>query len=254
MSGSTIGAAVRACLHLRTTLLQQLAVTPPTHWNPFVSMYCDGILASGLDVPPIVYTMLAQVSNDVRSLPQVLAFDQTDPFATLMNEHPSDIPVSRLVEQFVTEFTAWLNRQVAAEAAHPAVRAALRHINAHYHKPLTLASIAGAVGRDKAYLATLFRQYTGITIHTYVVRTRLRVAQDLILRGEKIEAIALSVGYRSKKNFYRQFQDLVGCPPGAYRRLALHEANQLTRHAPAAADTPAGEAAGPTALPAGKTA
>ena len=34
---------------------------------------------------------------------------------------------------------------------------------------------------------------------------------------EKIDAIALKVGYRSKKNFYRAFQTVTGLTPTAFR-------------------------------------
>jgi AraC-like DNA-binding protein len=34
----------------------------------------------------------------------------------------------------------------------------------------------------------------------------------------KIEAVALSVGYQSKKNFYRQFKRQFGFTPEQYRR------------------------------------
>jgi AraC-like DNA-binding protein len=41
---------------------------------------------------------------------------------------------------------------------------------------------------------------------------------------EKIEAIALKVGYKSKKNFYRAFQDVTGLTPTAFRNLSEERA------------------------------
>ena len=43
----------------------------------------------------------------------------------------------------------------------------------------------------------------------------------LIRAGEKIEAISLLVGYRSKKNFYRHFKEQLGVTPTAYRSAAV---------------------------------
>jgi AraC-like DNA-binding protein len=39
----------------------------------------------------------------------------------------------------------------------------------------------------------------------------------LIRNGEKIEAVSLLVGYRSKKNFYHHFRRHVGLTPLAYK-------------------------------------
>jgi photosystem II stability/assembly factor-like uncharacterized protein len=46
-------------------------------------------------------------------------------------------------------------------------------------------------------------------------------AVTLIGKGDKVEAVALQVGYRSKKNFYRQFTIRFGVTPAAYRVRAL---------------------------------
>lgn len=40
---------------------------------------------------------------------------------------------------------------------------------------------------------------------------------ELIAGGEKIEAVSLMVGYRSKKNFYRHFKAAVGMTPLTYK-------------------------------------
>ena len=66
----------------------------------------------------------------------------------------------------------------------------------------------------------LTRQFTrrmGMSIHAYVTQCRLQRASKLIAEGYKIEAIALEVGYRSKKNFYRQFKHRFGQTPATYR-------------------------------------
>jgi AraC-like DNA-binding protein len=42
-------------------------------------------------------------------------------------------------------------------------------------------------------------------------------AARAIEEGGKIEAVAMSVGYRSKKNFYRQFKSLFGVNPSDLR-------------------------------------
>ena len=46
---------------------------------------------------------------------------------------------------------------------------------------------------------------------------RIERAAALLRDGDKVEAVMLLVGYRSKKSFYQHFQALMGVTPGAYR-------------------------------------
>jgi AraC-like DNA-binding protein len=62
----------------------------------------------------------------------------------------------------------------------------------------------------------------GCGIHAYLVRTRMQRADELLRRGEKVEAVALLVGYKSKTNFYRQFKRHFDVTPAAFRDR-LHE-------------------------------
>src|SRR5262245_66602507 len=78
-------------------------------------------------------------------------------------------------------------------------------IRSHYHEQISLDRLAAGVGRNAAYMSTLFHRQTGTTIRRYVARIRMRRAAILLRHGEKVEAVMLQVGYRSKKKFYRQF-------------------------------------------------
>jgi len=74
-----------------------------------------------------------------------------------------------------------------------------------------------AAGSSTRQLATVFREELAMTAHDYLTRVRLRRALELIRRGEKIEAVSLLVGYRSKKNFYHHFKRHIGVTPLAYK-------------------------------------
>ena len=99
----------------------------------------------------------------------------------------------------------------------PAVEAATRFIDAHFTDPITTASVARLVGRERTYFSTAFRRETGETIHRYIVSVRLRHAMNRLAEGEKVETAMLAAGYRSKRSFYRDFRTRVGATPGVYR-------------------------------------
>jgi transcriptional regulator GlxA family with amidase domain len=58
-----------------------------------------------------------------------------------------------------------------------------------------------------------------VSPHEYQTRIRLTAAARL-LPTEKVEYVALAVGFRSKKNFYRAFRLAMGLSPSEFRRLA----------------------------------
>src|SRR3954467_5659466 len=93
----------------------------------------------------------------------------------------------------------------------------LDEIHQHYAQRLTLSMLARKLERQSAYLGKLFRDEIGVTVHEYVTRARMMYGASLVRSGVKIEAVALDLGYRSKKNFYRQFKRRFGMTPEAYR-------------------------------------
>jgi AraC-like DNA-binding protein len=96
-------------------------------------------------------------------------------------------------------------------------RRMLSNIQDHYDQRLTLAALALTLRRRSTYLGRLFRKEVGMTVHEYVTRARMVFGAAHVCSGVKIEAVALNLGYRSKKNFYRQFKRFFGMTPEAYR-------------------------------------
>src|ERR1700704_1436814 len=98
------------------------------------------------------------------------------------------------------------------------VQRMLCDIRHHYNQRLTLATLARTLRRPSTYLGRLFRKEVGMTVHEYVTRARMVFGAAHVCSGVKIEAVALNLGYRSKKNFYRQFRRFFGMTPEAYRQ------------------------------------
>jgi PAS domain S-box-containing protein len=93
----------------------------------------------------------------------------------------------------------------------------LEEIESDYAHVVTLRTMSAMIGRQPAYLGRLFHQEVGSSVRDHLTRVRLEHAAELIRDGVKIEAVALSVGYRSKKNFYQRFKTHFGTTPVLYR-------------------------------------
>ena len=108
------------------------------------------------------------------------------------------------------------------------VRRMLDVIETSYADRITLHTLSAALNRQSAYLGHLFRKEIGMTVRQCVTQIRLQRAASLIREGVKIEAVALAVGYRSKKNFYRQFKRQFALTPSQYgRQASLSETQRL---------------------------
>ena len=108
-------------------------------------------------------------------------------------------------------------------AAQVHVRRMLDVIERSYAEPITLDLLALSLDRQASYLGAVFRREQGVSMRQWLTRVRLDHAAELIRDGVKIEAVALLVGYRSKKNFYRQFKRRFATTPlvyGTQRRSA----------------------------------
>src|SRR5262245_57515102 len=73
------------------------------------------------------------------------------------------------------------------------VRRICAFLRSNYSERISLERVGARVGRNTAYVATLFRRQTGTTIHRYLTRVRMRRAAVLLRQSEKVEAVMLLV-------------------------------------------------------------
>ena len=102
---------------------------------------------------------------------------------------------------------------------HPYVLRVLEIIEERFSDPLlTSSSIAAELRRDRSYLAAIFHSVVGCTIRQHLLQVRVQHAVRMVANGDKVEAVVLAVGYRSKSNFLRHFRTATCLNPSAFRR------------------------------------
>jgi AraC-like DNA-binding protein len=111
-----------------------------------------------------------------------------------------------------------IERRPAQPSTSERIRTILDIIERRYVEPLKIGDLAAHVCRGRAHVASQFRRETGSTIHRYLTQVRMRHAAELLQVGEKVEAVMLLVGYKSKKSFYSHFRAHTGQTPGCFRR------------------------------------
>jgi AraC-like DNA-binding protein len=81
-----------------------------------------------------------------------------------------------------------------------------------------LGALAG--GLSPYQLSRAFRAHTGLPPHAYLVHTRVRLAQRLMIAGSRPAEVAAAAGFADQSHLHRHFTRIVGVTPGAYARAA----------------------------------
>ena len=93
-------------------------------------------------------------------------------------------------------------------------------IREHPEQRFSLKSEAKKVFYCPDYFARLFKQHTGISFRNYILKSRMEAAKlHLLSTSYSIGRIAEILGYNDIFLFSRQFRQVVGKKPTAYRKI-----------------------------------
>lgn len=101
------------------------------------------------------------------------------------------------------------------------VDAAKVFLSRHFAEPLTLASMAEALGVSLFHLCRVFRQLTGCTLHEYRHQLRLRWSLEQLEAGldRAIVHCALDAGFSSHSHYGAAFRRSFGQTPSEYASM-----------------------------------
>ncbi|MEV0534327.1 AraC family transcriptional regulator [Kitasatospora sp. NPDC050463] len=94
-------------------------------------------------------------------------------------------------------------------------------IDREYAQPLNVEALARDVHVSAGHLSRQFRAAYGESPYAYLMTRRIERATALLRRGDlSVTEVCFAVGCASLGTFTTRFTELVGMPPGAFRRQA----------------------------------
>ncbi len=94
------------------------------------------------------------------------------------------------------------------------IRRTENYIAEHLSDDLSAEKIAAEAGYSVFHYCRVFREYTGVSLMTYVRGKRLEAAVEEIRKGKPTADVALECGFETASGFSRAYERKFGTKPG----------------------------------------
>jgi AraC-like DNA-binding protein len=134
-------------------------------------------------------------------------------------------PAARPQDGFNAWSNAFFENLAAVHPVSPAERAAilLRQTPA---RGWDVVALARELHTSPAHLLRQFQREYGMSIRRYIRHVLVALALERV-EDEKVDALAVELGYRSPKNFYHAFKEVTGVTPARFRLLSPEAASRI---------------------------
>ncbi|MFB9274333.1 ABC transporter substrate-binding protein [Cohnella cellulosilytica] len=131
----------------------------------------------------------------------------------------SKVQVKSLFYQFIYELLWQLHRQQVEPIKPDMAALAVRYIEEHYSRPLTLEAIAKALDYSAGHLSRLFKAKLATSPIHFLGRVRAARTMQLLVETEAtLQEIAEAVGFPDAHSLSRSFKKHTGVSPTFYRQ------------------------------------
>jgi len=125
-----------------------------------------------------------------------------------------------LAVHLIRQYTATQPQQPVYEGGLPQrqLSQVLNYIHDHLDQDIRLADLATLLNMSQFHFSHMFKQAIGTSPYQYLLQQRIERAKQLLKAGDRsISDIALICGFNSHSHLSKQFRQLTGTTPKAYR-------------------------------------
>ncbi len=98
------------------------------------------------------------------------------------------------------------------------IRDVMKYMNDNITEDITMDKLADRFHFHGRYISRQFRDYTGLTIRTYILDKRIALAKKLLGGDCNVSEACWRSGFNDYANFLRSFKKYAGISPGKYKR------------------------------------
>jgi YesN/AraC family two-component response regulator len=92
------------------------------------------------------------------------------------------------------------------------------YIFSHLHDKITVAEIADEIHINANYLSGIFKEYEGISIREFIIREKVKLAQNMLIYSDySYIEIAAYLGFSSQSHLGKHFKNITGKTMHQYR-------------------------------------
>jgi AraC-like DNA-binding protein len=207
-------------------LLMSLPHVPHHQWTGHIVRFAQHLARFGNDDREVVLVILTELCGQIAC---VAGHEHAiEAHSRRFADGAGHTPTSAAIVKYFLQHLEDLLPHTSAEDASSTHRVCVRTlIEQNYAEDLTNAKVARLSGRSPRDVRSDLREL-GLSLRKYLTTIRMEHAQQL-LHHDKVEAVALMVGYKSKRQFIRQFKLHTGMVPSHFRGTGAEERPLLHR-------------------------
>lgn len=84
--------------------------------------------------------------------------------------------------------------------------------------PHSLSELAGEAAISEFHFSRMFKNYTGLAPHQYLLDNRLRFAREMLESGMSVSDVAIAAGFYDTSHFIRHFSGYYGVSPADFQK------------------------------------
>lgn len=151
------------------------------------------------------------------------AYTSSDYYIQQMDRCKTTEEVRMLHEEAVEYFTNYMVRLKKEKIYSKTVMQCMDYIGRHLNSPVRVAEIAGQMGKNPDYLSSVFKKETGQTITGYIMESKLRAAEGMLLDTDcSCAAVSAAFAFSSQSYFTKMFRQHTGETPKRFREKYVH--------------------------------